>query len=49
MGWRDDPCLLTGSAGTALALLAATTDVEPAWDRFLALSPLSSKDEDSIQ
>jgi class I lanthipeptide synthase len=39
MGWRDDPSLLTGAAGVALALLAATTACEPAWDRFLLLSP----------
>jgi lantibiotic biosynthesis protein len=30
--------VLTGSAGVALALLAATTDVEPGWDRLFALS-----------
>jgi hypothetical protein len=39
-GWRDDPTLLTGAAGVALALLAATTAIEPAWDRFLLLSPI---------
>jgi hypothetical protein len=39
MEWRDDPSLLTGAAGIALALLAATTPCEPAWDRFLLLSP----------
>jgi class I lanthipeptide synthase len=38
MGWRDDPSVLTGAAGVALALLAATTALEPAWDRFLLLS-----------
>jgi hypothetical protein len=42
MGWRDDPSLLTGAAGVALALLAATTSLEPAWDRFLLLSPAVS-------
>jgi hypothetical protein len=36
--WADDPGLLTGAAGVALALLAAATDVEPAWDRVLLLS-----------
>jgi lantibiotic modifying enzyme len=41
MDWRDDPSLLTGAAGVALALLAATTSVEPAWDRVLLLSPIS--------
>jgi hypothetical protein len=39
LGWRDDPTLLTGAAGVGLALLAATTPLEPAWDRFLLLSP----------
>jgi lantibiotic modifying enzyme len=39
MDWRDDPSLLTGAAGVGLALLAAATAVEPAWDRFLLLSP----------
>jgi hypothetical protein len=29
--------LLTGAAGIGLALLAATTTVEPTWDRILLL------------
>jgi hypothetical protein len=33
-----DPGLLMGAAGIGLALLAATSDVEPAWDRTLLLS-----------
>jgi hypothetical protein len=33
--WLPDPCLLTGVAGIALVLLAASTSVEPAWDRAL--------------
>lgn len=33
--WEDDPGLLTGAAGIGLALLAATTDVEPRWDIIL--------------
>jgi hypothetical protein len=33
--------LLTGAAGVALALQAAVTDVEPAWDRVLLLSALA--------
>jgi hypothetical protein len=33
-----DPSFLEGSIGTALALLAALTPVEPAWDRLLLLS-----------
>jgi lantibiotic modifying enzyme len=36
--WRDDPGLLTGAAGIALALLAAVTPIEPAWDRMLLAS-----------
>jgi lantibiotic biosynthesis protein len=36
VGWRVDPGLLTGAAGIGLALLAATTAVEPGWDRLLA-------------
>jgi lantibiotic modifying enzyme len=37
-GWENDPGLLTGAAGIALALLAAATPVEPAWDRMLLAS-----------
>ncbi|MBX9787996.1 MAG: lanthionine synthetase C family protein [Pirellulales bacterium] len=33
--WTDDPGLLEGASGVALAFLAATTDVEPAWDAML--------------
>lgn len=33
-----DPGLLDGAIGIALALLAATTPVEPAWDRMMLLS-----------
>jgi hypothetical protein len=36
--WVADPSLLTGAAGIALALLAATTAVEPAWDRMLLVA-----------
>jgi hypothetical protein len=40
-GWCDAPGLLMGSAGIALALLAAVTPLEPHWDRiFLAEIPL---------
>ena len=35
LDWRTDPGFLTGSAGVGLALLAAATPVEPAWDRLL--------------
>lgn len=40
--WIDDPRFLTGIAGTGLALLAAATDVEPAWDQCLLLSGLGA-------
>jgi lantibiotic modifying enzyme len=33
--WVADPGFLSGAAGIALALLAATTSIEPAWDRLL--------------
>jgi hypothetical protein len=33
-----DPGFLTGAAGIGLALLAATSPVEPAWDRVLLAS-----------
>jgi hypothetical protein len=36
--WIADPGLLTGASGIALALLAATTDMEPAWDRMLLVA-----------
>jgi lantibiotic biosynthesis protein len=35
--WEANPTLLAGAPGTALALLAAVTDVEPAWDRRLLM------------
>jgi hypothetical protein len=34
----DNPGLLNGAAGIALALLAATSDVEPQWDRMFLLA-----------
>jgi lantibiotic modifying enzyme len=42
--WVTDSGLLTGSTGIALALLAATTPVEPVWDRMLltAIPPSES-------
>ncbi len=36
--WMDDPRLLTGIAGTGLALLGAVADIEPDWDRAFLLS-----------
>ena len=42
--WGNDPGFLTGVAGIALALLAATSSIEPAWDRVLLTSiPLSAR------
>jgi lantibiotic modifying enzyme len=44
LNWETDPGLLTGSVGIALALLAATTDIEPMWDRMLltAVTPTAT-------
>jgi lantibiotic modifying enzyme len=36
--WVDRPGLLEGTAGIALALLAAASSVEPSWDRVLLMS-----------
>jgi len=36
--WRSRPFFIDGAAGVALALAAATTTVEPTWDRALLLS-----------
>jgi lantibiotic biosynthesis protein len=36
--WKGNPGLLTGTAGIALALLAASCPHEPQWDRVLLLS-----------
>ena len=38
LGWRDEPGFLEGSSGVGLALLGAVSEVEPAWDRVLAIS-----------
>lgn len=38
LGWIADPGFLGGAAGIGLALLAAATPFEPAWDRLLLLS-----------
>lgn len=38
LGWRRDAGFLTGTAGVGLALVAALGDVEPGWDRILAMS-----------
>lgn len=36
--WRTEPGFLEGAAGIGLALLAAVSTVEPAWDRVLLVS-----------
>jgi lantibiotic modifying enzyme len=36
--WEPEPGFLTGAAGVGLALLAAVSDVEPAWDRVMLMS-----------
>lgn len=38
VGWRDDPGFFGGLAGVGLALLSATTEIEPSWDRILLVS-----------
>ncbi|HEV2846873.1 MAG TPA: lanthionine synthetase LanC family protein, partial [Thermoanaerobaculia bacterium] len=38
MDWRTEPGFLEGAAGIGLALLGAVSEVEPAWDRILAVS-----------
>ncbi|HEX3525777.1 MAG TPA: lanthionine synthetase C family protein [Thermoanaerobaculia bacterium] len=37
-GWKADPGFLNGAAGIGLALLAAVSSAEPAWDRAMLLS-----------
>jgi hypothetical protein len=38
LSWQSGAGFLTGAAGVTLALIAATTDVAPKWDRVLLLS-----------
>ena len=38
LGWTEDPGVLNGVSGVALALLGAITTNEPAWDRMLLMS-----------
>jgi hypothetical protein len=40
--WMDEPGFLIGATGIGLALLAAISPVEPAWDRLLLISPLGA-------
>jgi len=37
-GWVDDPGFLEGATGIGLSFLAATSEVEPDWDRLLLIS-----------
>ena len=37
-GWVDDTSFLSGAEGIGLALLAGSTNIEPAWDRVLLTS-----------
>jgi hypothetical protein len=46
--WKVKPGFLEGAGGIALALLAATTSVEPAWDRSLLISIPSSANGNEI-
>jgi hypothetical protein len=41
--WVDDASFLSGVTGIGLALIAATADVEPEWDRLLLASIRSSR------
>ena len=47
--WTPDPDFLTGSVGIALALLAATAQVEPTWDAVLLASIPRSAASPKIQ
>ena len=38
LGWQPESGFLTGASGVGLALLAAATPIEPAWDRVLLAS-----------
>jgi lantibiotic biosynthesis protein len=38
VGLKDDPGLLCGASGAALALLAASEEEDPAWDQLFLLS-----------
>jgi len=41
--WAAERGLLTGAAGVGLALLAAITPIEPAWDRMLLMPALETR------
>ena len=47
--WNEDAGFLSGSTGVALALLAATSAVEPAWDRVLLVSPIPTSGGSGLQ
>jgi class I lanthipeptide synthase len=42
--WVADPGMLRGAAGVGLALLAATSPIDPAWDRALLISARGPED-----
>jgi lantibiotic biosynthesis protein len=46
--WAAELGILEGAAGVALALLAAATDVEPAWDRMMLVSGPSRPRQRSV-
>jgi hypothetical protein len=41
--WWDDPGILVGAAGIALALLSAATPLEPSWDRMMLVDIPSAR------
>ncbi len=38
LGWTDEPGLIVGATGVALALLAGASAIEPGWDRTMLFS-----------
>jgi hypothetical protein len=44
--WIDDPGIIIGAAGIALALLSAATLLQPTWDRMLLLDISHSRSND---
>jgi hypothetical protein len=46
-GWTSDPSFVGGAVGIGLALLAATNDASPEWDRAFLLSIATAEEPDS--
>ncbi len=46
--WVVAPGILEGAAGIALALLAATTNIEPCWDRMMLVSVPAGKRRERV-